>query len=283
MVKIGMNLLLLFWEIFSFRPKETPRYTHTKFLGGGNTGKVYEYFDHLKQRRVAVKFVSLPLNTDAEYQEVDCLRSLSGKHPSFLRFYSSVSRKKQVKIITEVIEGKELFSLVEKTLLSEAEIQWLFWQLVSAIKISHDRQIIHRDLKLEHLYLCGKTLKILDWGFSVSLAGGKKYTNACGSPHYVAPEILGNIPIVGPQNDVWALGVILYEMLTQKSLIDASTQTALFDKIRRFQFNLDSSLPRGARLLLKKILVHHSVRPTCDQILRDPWLSKFRQKCNTDP
>ncbi len=258
--------------------KKLSRYSYIKRLGKGTTSTVDKYYDRQTETYVAIKKVALPFLSTARYQESESLATLSGKHPAFLEFYRSYSDANYISIVMEAVEGDELYGRLSKGPLSEKEAGIYFYQLVSAMEVAHEEGIIHRDLKPEHVYIHKGTLKIVDWGYSVSLTGNEIYTNACGSPHYAPPEILGDPPTISTGNDVWSLGAILFSMLTGRFLIDASNIEELLDKIRDLKFDLDKAeIPTGPMNLLEKILVPLSKRITCKEILKDPWVSGFKE------
>ncbi len=250
---------------------EKPRYTYIETLGKGVTSTVYKYHDRHTGKEVAMKSVGLPVK-NRYYQESQTLRILNGKHPVFLEFYDSYLSEGTINIITEVAKGEELYDMISKKPLSEEDAKKIFYQLADAIRVTHSKNIIHRDLKPEHIFVHNGKIKIIDWGFSSSM--DRVYTNLCGSLHYVPPEILATPPTICFGNDVWALGIILYAMVTGRLLIDATTNKALFEKIRKRDYNLDKAkIPLGVKHLLEKMLAPLDQRITCEEILEDPWLS----------
>lgn len=101
--------------------------------------------------------------------------------------------------------------------LSENEARHIFRQLVEGTKYLHEKHIVHRDLKLENALIDGeKNIKIIDFGFSVSTKKEEILKNFCGTPSYMAPEIVTRKEYNGMYADVWALGVMLYIMLSGK-------------------------------------------------------------------
>jgi len=178
----------------------------------------------------------------------------------------------------EEVGGRELFNLLRGgSRIPEPKAKLWFYQMVSAMTVAHKMGVIHRDLKPEHIFINKDRVKIIDWGYSGLLANGP-YSTSCGSPHYASPEILQKPPIIGPENDVWALGAILFCMLTGKHLVDASSPKKLFEKIRNLDFDLaGADLPQKVLSLLEKVLVESEKRISCKEILEDPWLSDVKE------
>jgi serine/threonine protein kinase len=96
----------------------------------------------------------------------------------------------------------------------EAEAAPIFLQLLQAVAYCHSKGITHRDLKLENILLTPlKQVKIIDFGFSTWTKKDAKLKTFCGTPTYMAPEIINKGEYQGPPTDMWALGVILYVLL----------------------------------------------------------------------
>ena len=98
-------------------------------------------------------------------------------------------------------------------ILPEPEIKFIFRQLADAINYCHSNSIVHRDLKLENVLLDeSRNIKIIDFGFSIVCPFDKKLTIFCGTPSYMAPEIVAKKDYFGPPADIWSLGIMLYVM-----------------------------------------------------------------------
>ena len=90
----------------------------------------------------------------------------------------------------------------------------MFKQVVSGIEYCHARCITHRDIKLENVLLNAEmNVKIIDFGFSTCIPNDKRIKIFCGTPSYMAPEIVNKTEYCGPPADIWALGILLYAML----------------------------------------------------------------------
>ena len=95
--------------------------------------------------------------------------------------------------------------------LTEDEIKQMFRQICEGLNYCHERNIVHRDVKLENILLDEKNnIKLIDFGFSINITPDKKLNIFCGTPSYMAPEIAGKILYKGAPTDVWSLGIILY-------------------------------------------------------------------------
>jgi len=98
--------------------------------------------------------------------------------------------------------------------LTEQEARTIFTQICSGISYCHSKHIVHRDIKLENILLDDyNNIKIIDFGFSICIDPEKKLNVFCGTPSYMAPEIVAKLYYKGAAADVWALGILLYAML----------------------------------------------------------------------
>ena len=101
--------------------------------------------------------------------------------------------------------------------INEDQAKLIFRQIAEGVAYLHGEKIVHRDLKLENILISDdKIIKIIDFGFSTSVKGDKKLQFSCGTPHYMSPELAQKKDYLGPPADIWALGVLLFIMLTGK-------------------------------------------------------------------
>lgn len=255
----------------------SPEYIYIRKLGTGVTSQVDEYFDRSRGIRVCIK--EIPLSRIQKlpwYQEVTCLQILNNKHPSLLKFYDAFTENQTYKIITEVVQGVSLRKVLDKGSLSVQNAKIIFYKLVDGVNTAHKYSIVHRDLKPSHIYVHNHTVKIIDWGYALSLKE-RKYSHAAGTPIYAAPEILSKPSQVSVANDVWSLGIILHLMLSGVYPIQTSNKDVLFQRISNYEFVIDSKISFECQKLLKKILVPLEDRVTCEDILKDPWFSDLNE------
>ncbi|KAJ6794200.1 CBL-interacting protein kinase 1-like [Iris pallida] len=196
---------------------------------------------------------------------------------------SGCKRSQQAKqryMILEYVNGGELFDKIElKGKLSESEGRRLLQQLIDAISYCHDNGVYHRDLKPENVLIDAKgNVKISDFGLSALLQhlgnDGLLHTT-CGSPNYVAPEVLANRGYDGTLSDIWSCGVILYVILTGSLPFDDRNLAVLYQKILKGVFRKPKGLSHGAQNLIHRILdPNPKTRINVEGIRADSW---FRQ------
>lgn len=149
-------------------------------------------------------------------QEISVLSTLN--HPNIVKLISSFEGSRNSYLILEYVGKYCLYDYVnekEEFKLSEEETKTIFRKVVAGIKYLHCNGICHRDLKLDNLII-GKNseVKIIDFGFSLRSSPGQKVKLLCGTPSYIAPEMLKRIPYDASLADMWSLGVCIYRCIS---------------------------------------------------------------------
>ena len=260
------------------------RYKLGDQLGEGAYSIVKAAVTKIGNKRVAVKIVdkhNLPKeDEDALKSEVEILRSI--KHNHIVQCFDFYEEGGYFYVVLEYLDGGELFDrIVKKTSYTEKEARDTIFLVVSAIKYCHDKNVVHRDLKPENLILKSKTndsdIKIADFGFAIKARGDKSLRTQCGTPGYVAPEILEHEPY-GKAVDMWSIGVITYILLGGYPPFYDENQSKLFKKIKKaeYQFHPENwnNISKEAMSFISGLLcLDASKRLSADQALDHPWLS----------
>ncbi|KAG5569521.1 hypothetical protein H5410_059287 [Solanum commersonii] len=200
------------------------------------------------------------------------------RHPCIVRLHEVLASQTKIYIIQEFVTGGELFDkIVHLGRLSEDEARRYFQQLIDAIAHCHSKGVYHRDLKPENLLLDFQgNLKISDFGLSALPQQGVEllYTT-CGTPNYVAPEVLSNRGYDGAAADVWSCGIILYVLMAGYLPFDETDLPTLYTKIKAAEFSCPFWFSPGATSLIQKIIdPNPQTRIKIDGIKRDPWFRK---------
>ena len=208
-------------------------------------------------------------------REIDILKKLN--HQNIVKLYETLDGPKNLCLVFELIRGGSLHSYIkakEGRKLDEHEARRLFGQIVDALRYCHHKGVIHRDLKLENLLLDdNRNVKIIDFGFSTATQPDAKLHMFCGTPSYMAPEIVNKKDYYGPPADIWSLGVLLYAMLMGKFPFKGSTERELFKCIAKGVYATPVNVSVPAKMLLNKLMqVDPLKRPTCDEIMKDPFM-----------
>ncbi|KAK8548238.1 hypothetical protein V6N12_061156 [Hibiscus sabdariffa] len=186
----------------------------------------------------------------------------------------------QIKLeISAMRLGGELFNKVVKGKLKEDAARRYFQQLISAVDFCHSRGVCHRDLKPENLLLDEYgNLKVTDFGLS-ALAETKQQDGllhtTCGTPAYVAPEVINRRGYNGCKSDIWSCGVILYVLLAGYLPFQDLNMMEMYRKIGKGEFKFPNWFaPEVRRLLLKILDPNPSTRISIEKIMEHPWFRK---------
>lgn len=200
------------------------------------------------------------------------------RHPCIVRLHEVLASQTKIYIVLEFVTGGELFDkIVQRGRLSEHESRRYFQQLIDAVSHCHSKGIFHRDLKPENLLLDSKgNLKVSDFGLSALPQQGVDLLHTtCGTPNYVAPEVLGNRGYDGAAADIWSCGVILYVLMAGYLPFDEIDLPSLYNKINAAEFSCPFWFSKAATSLINKILdPNPETRITIKGIKKDPWFRK---------
>lgn len=202
------------------------------------------------------------------------------KHPNVICLYEVMGSKTKIFIVLEFVTGGELFDrIVNDGRMREEEARKYFQQLINAVDYCHSRGVYHRDLKPENLLLdSAGNLKVSDFGLSAlsqQVRDDGLLHTACGTPNYVAPEVLNDRGYDGATADLWSCGVILFVLLAGYLPFDDPNLITLYKKISDADFTFPSWLSFGAKSLITRILDPNPMtRITISEILEDEWFKK---------
>ncbi|CAD8210643.1 unnamed protein product [Paramecium octaurelia] len=217
-------------------------------------------------------------------REIEILEKLD--HPNIVKILDTVESNNHVNIILEYVSGSSLHHLVRKQperRLEEEIAKGIFKQILDAIQYCHSKNIAHRDIKLENILLEGLTPKLIDFGFSTSFPIDKKVKMFCGTPSYMAPEIVTRQEYRGDKSDVWALGVVLFTMLQGVFPFKGDTDQELYSRIQQGEFTIIHDISKEAIALIYGMLtIDPDERPTVLELLNYPWFKKYQQNLETE-
>ncbi|KAK1321278.1 CBL-interacting protein kinase 2 [Acorus calamus] len=258
------------------------RYELGRLLGQGTFAKVY-YARNLKSgQSVAIKVIDkekvLRVGLiDQIKREISVMRLV--RHPNIVQLYEVMATKTKIYFVMEYVKGGELFNKVAKGKLKEDVARKYFQQLISAVDFCHSRGVYHRDLKPENLLLDENgNLKVSDFGLS-ALAESKRQDGllhtTCGTPAYVAPEVINRKGYDGAKADIWSCGVILFVLMAGYLPFHDSNLMEMYRKIGKGEFKCPSWFPSEVRRFLLKILdPNPNTRISIAKIMENPWFKK---------
>jgi serine/threonine protein kinase len=254
-----------------------------KQLGEGAFSVVKEGQNRHSGDSFAIKIVTkAKLSKEDEValkDEIDVLQDMEHKH--IIRLYDVFEEPQHYFMVTEKMMGGELFDrIVQKSYYNEREARDTCKILFSAIHYCHKKKVAHRDLKPENLLLTSENddsdIKIADFGFAKRVHKPKSLTTQCGTPGYVAAEILEGKPY-DTQADIWSIGVIVYILLGGYPPFIESNQRTLFRKIRRGQYEFHpeywGQVSEDAKDLIRNLLnVDPDKRFDSNMALANKWI-----------
>ncbi|KAJ3298024.1 hypothetical protein HDU79_000875 [Rhizoclosmatium sp. JEL0117] len=261
------------------KPSSIGYYDLEKAVGEGNFAKVKLATHCLTGEKVAVKIIDKEKLDSATakklFREVRIMKMLN--HPHIVRLYEVIDTPNELYLIMEYAAGGEIFDyLVAHGRMKEKEARRHFRQIISAIEYCHEMHIIHRDLKAENLLLdANMNIKIADFGFSNQFNPGECLNTWCGSPPYAAPELFQGKEYLGPEVDIWSLGVVLYVLVCGALPFDGSTLPKLRARVLAGAYKVPFYMSTDCERLIKKMLViDPKKRAVLDQVKKDPWFTE---------
>ena len=264
-------------------PKTTLHfYRILKLLGKGSFCKVYMASQVLTNRVVAIKCLDKKVMKEESRRnkimhELLMFKSLAG-HPNVIQIYEVFENRKYFFFVMEYASGGDLLHLMKKKgRLEEPQARGLFVQLVRGLKYIHSKKILHRDIKLDNILLTDSEgdikAKICDFGVSRLMNDGDVVNEQCGTPAYIAPEIIRKKGYSGFKADVWSLGVLLYAMVYGAMPFKANNIDGLHEKILTRDCDLsDTSVSPEAKELIEGMLtLIPEDRMSLDQVANHHW------------
>ncbi|KAL3331645.1 hypothetical protein AABB24_032315 [Solanum stoloniferum] len=258
------------------------KYELGRLLGHGTFAKVYHARNVQNGKSVAMKVVGKEKvikvgMMDQIKREISVMKMV--KNPNIVELHEVMASKTKIYFAMEFVKGGELFAKIAKGKLREDVARGYFQQLISAIDFCHSRGVFHRDLKPENLLLDEEgNLKVTDFGlsaFTEHLRQDGLLHTTCGTPAYVAPEVIGKKGYDGSKADIWSCGVILYVLLAGFLPFQDDNIMAMYKKIYRGDFKCPPWFSSEARRLITKMLdPNPNSRITTSKIMDSSWFKK---------
>ncbi|PRQ46136.1 putative protein kinase CAMK-CAMKL-CHK1 family [Rosa chinensis] len=258
------------------------KYELGRMLGHGTFAKVYHARNVETGKSMAMKVVGKEKvikvgMMEQIKREISVMRMV--KHPNIVELHEVMASKSKIYFAMDLVRGGELFAKIAKGRLKEDVARVYFQQLISAIDFCHSRGVYHRDLKPENLLLDDDgNLKVTDFGlsaFSEHLKQDGLLHTTCGTPAYVAPEVIGKKGYDGAKADLWSCGVILYVLLAGFLPFQDDNLVSMYRKIYRGDFKCPPWFSSEARRLVTKLLdPNPSTRISVSKIMDSSWFKK---------
>jgi len=218
-------------------------------------------------------------------REVKVMRDI-GTHPNIVKFHRVIHGARHFCIAMELLQGGELFERIcQLEKFTEEDARIVTKQLLEAIAFLHSKGVAHRDLKPENVIYkdphssanATNVIKITDFGFASFVDPSTLLTASCGTPLYVAPEVLKDAPY-GVQCDMWSLGVIVYVLLCGFPPFYGDDDDELFHAIKTADYDFPSPywdpISSNAKRFLQALFeIEPRKRLTAADALKHPWLA----------
>ncbi|XP_068641017.1 CBL-interacting serine/threonine-protein kinase 11-like [Aristolochia californica] len=258
------------------------KYEIGKLLGRGAFAKVYHGRNVRTGQSVAIKSISKQKVMKSGLvshvkREIAIMRRL--RHQHIVKLYEVLASRTKIYFIMEYVKGGELFAKVAKGRLPEDVSRRHFQQLISTVGYCHSRGVYHRDLKPENLLIDENgDLKVSDFGLSAvseQIRNDGLFHTLCGTPAYVAPEILAKRGYSGAKVDLWSCGVILFVLNAGYLPFNNPNIMAMYRKIYKGDFRCPRWTSPELKHMIHRLLdPNPETRITVDEIVNDPWFKK---------
>ena len=265
------------------KANQSPKYyKKIRLLGKGGFAHCYELFDEETHHSSAAKIIPKKnlIKSRAKQKLISEIKiHKSVHHKNIVNFEHYFEDAENVYILIELCHNQTLHELLKRRkTLTELEVQYYIFQLIQALKYLHNLKIIHRDLKLANLFLTeNMELKLGDFGLATTIDfEGERKRSLCGTPNYIAPEILDGKKGHSFEVDIWSLGIIIYVLLIGKLPFETNNKKETYKRIRlkNYSFPQNAKISEPAKELIQNILVLEPYqRPTLDEILKSDFMN----------
>jgi serine/threonine protein kinase len=247
-------------------------------IGKGAFGKVLLGVHKLTGKYVAIKtidkaYMKNEFSRNKVLQEVYILKKV--RHANIIRLFEVFEDALHILIVMEFAAGGDLLRyLKQRGRLPEAEARDMFRQIVYGLGHIHSRCVLHRDIKLDNILLDTEGgVKICDFGVSKIYPRGVVIKEQCGTPAYIAPEVITNEGYEGYYIDHWSLGIVLYAMLFAAVPFKGDNMSEMLSTIRSTPLTFPESISLEAKDLLAGLLqIDPYERLSVPEILAHPWM-----------
>jgi len=254
-------------------PQTGQQYQRGRFLGRGLNSRCFQATNVATNKEYAVKIMLKPI-TSMLKNGIEIQRSL--KHENIVQLVDSFEDEYYHYIIFELFKNKSMKELLtRRKTLTEHEIAYYLRHIAEALQYLQDSQVIHRDIKLAHVLINDKMVPKVG-GFSLATRlpyKDDRIFSICGTPNYVAPEVLIRRNGHSFGVDIWALGVIAYALAVGKPPFEQADMKETYRVIRSVQFDSDRVMLPLCRDFILQTLQHETNRLTIDQVLEHPFLN----------
>ena len=257
-----------------------------KVIGKGAYATVKICKNKITQEKFAMKIYEKKILNDnikkkCILREIEILKKLN--HPNIVKLYDTIISDKNILLIQELVNGISLRDFYNKEIRNQKNISekkykiltLIFKQIFSAFDYIHKKNIFHRDIKLENILLTKNyEIKIIDFGFGLYNPRNYLQKFFCGTPNYMAPEIIMKKEYDCQKADMWSLGILLYKLFCADFPFKGKDEKDLYRHIIKGKYKIKEYVPDLIKIIIDKILRPKPYqRINCDQILQSHWFN----------
>ena len=250
-------------------------YYYQEPIGFGSFSTIFKGTNYNNNQSVAIKKINKIIDKRHFDNEINLMKTLH--HSNILKLYDVIHKsKKEIYFVLEFCNGGDLSYYIESHITS-FDTKY-FYEILNALEYLFKNDILHRDIKPQNILIHNNNIKISDFGFAKSFEKNELITTFCGSPLYMAPEIILNREYTYT-SDIWSLGVVLFELITKDHPYKCSDRDELWKQIKKKTIKIDFDIieSENKKTIIKSLLVfNEKERTSWDKLFSQ--IEVFRQR-----
>ena len=259
-------------------------------IGRGGYGEVWKVKHEISKRIFCIKIVDKKEIFEQKMvnqinKEISIMYNIN--HPYSIKLYNHFEDNEKLYLVMELATNGNLYDLISKNEKNKEQnkqidinlIKKIIIQTIEMIKYLHSINIIYRDIKPENILLDKNfNVKLCDYGWATYITPGENLRTFCGTPEYVAPELLKKLPY-NQKVDIWGIGVLIFELVNGFAPFSSNFNEDRFNNIKNSNINWPEKIDNDVKDLIEKILkVDPNERLTLDEIEKHKWLCDVYKK-----
>jgi len=265
--------------------KKLEKYEIGDIIGEGSYALVREAKNKNTNEKYAMKIyekikLDISFRKSCVKNEIQVLYLIDNKN--IVKIVEDINTNNQIIIVQELIEGISLKEYYDKELRGKKYLndenlvilKKIFRQIFEAINYLHQKNISHRDIKMENILIKNDyEIKIIDFGFGLYNPQREIQYFFCGTPKYIAPEILEEKGYLGEESDLWSLGVLVYKIYCNVYPFKGMHNEELYAAIKKGQYKMPDNVQNYIKdIIVKLLIVEPKLRIKCENVLNSNWL-----------
>jgi len=250
---------------------------YTDQIGQGSFSVIYRGYRIKNRQPVAIKKITRYIDKKYIDSEIELMKNMDNNN--ILKLYEVIKLKDCLYLILEYCNQGHLGNYIASGN-NKQDDKYIF-QIISSLKYLYDRQILHRDIKPQNILIHNNEIKICDFGFAKTIKENDLISTFCGSPLYMAPEII-KFNKYGLKADIWSLGVVIYEILFKEHPYPSKNQSDLIDNIKNdIEIKVPNIINKDLKYILENMLHKNpDLRINWDQIFASDWVTEYKYICS---